>query len=146
MGWSAPRGYLPEADSMSVCPYIEKRLVQGEPSAATLNRSVWPLALAAKRLSHQEDLIAEAYINDMMPLNRYKLEMEKVRHSNKSLSGPSMSLSNRPRASGTPRKLMLGPLNSVQRLAKASSCWPSMNANNSCDSLWSRSGSTIIAL
>jgi len=36
------------------------------------------LTQAAKQLSHNEDRITEAYVNDVMPLDRYKIEMGKV--------------------------------------------------------------------
>jgi len=48
-------------------------------SADAIEREQKQLSLAQKRLAVQEDRITEAYVNEAMELNRYKIEMEKLR-------------------------------------------------------------------
>ncbi len=74
--WSAVSDALRQPDVL-VAEY-ERRLEQAS-SQDNLERERNQVALASKRVKVKEDRVTDAYINEVMELDRYKVEMERLR-------------------------------------------------------------------
>ena len=78
--WAAVTDALRRPEALAV--EYERRLQQ---RPETLDSEQTQLALALKRIKAREDRITDAYINEAMELERYKVEMQKLRHQREEL-------------------------------------------------------------
>ncbi len=88
--WAAVTDALRRPEALAV--EYERRLQQ---RPETLDSEQTQLALALKRIKAREDRITDAYINEAMELERYKVEMQKLRHQREELERATRRLERR---------------------------------------------------
>ncbi len=72
-----------------------RSLLEASNSASELEHQRKRIDLALKQVRLQEDRITQAYVNEAMDLQRYKMEMDRLRARNKELEGISRDLDRR---------------------------------------------------
>ncbi len=69
-----------------------QKLLEASSSGTGLEHEGQQVALALKRARLQEDRVTQAYVNEAMDLNRYKIEMDRLRARIRELEGISQDL------------------------------------------------------
>ena len=74
-----------------------QRRLKDSSSPGSVEQQGRQVSLALKRVKVQEDRVTDAYINEAMELDRYRVEMEKLRASRKELQRPASEIEQRER-------------------------------------------------
>jgi len=90
--WEAVRGALQQPDLLIDECQRRLAIVTSDARLETERKTV---AIALKRAKAQEDRVTDAYINEVMELDRYKAEMEKLKERRKELERAAQEVNQR---------------------------------------------------
>lgn len=101
--WEAIQGALQQPEVL-IEEYQRRLVTCGNPGAP--GAECKQIALALKRIKSHEDRVTAAYINEAMGLDRYKVEMEKLKERRRDLERAARDIQRRERQEADSRKVL----------------------------------------